>query len=631
MSSTTLRTYVLPRRALLPCAQALYALTRHAKDLRNSTVFVVRQVLSAYAGGQLKEDLAPAQAAMLMHVERCVAQVNAARAAKAKSKADAKADVESAKPPKLLARFEQVAKPFAILNATLLDNVVRALPAQDPQGPQSPGAAAANAYRSLPASAAQQVLRDVAESFTSWRKALVAYARNPEAFTGRPAMPGYLPRHARTVLALPWVALCSGRLPGLQERALYLDYARTQLLPDAARQALRDLDWAGAAEELRGRHGLGEAARPVELRLVPRAGRKTRVEVVFELVQPELLPVAALLEQALPTQLKGEEREEALRAQLAALPARHFAQVAGCDFGLNNLATVAYCSGARGFAVSGARIERWLAALDARLDAAISAATGPELRVLQARKDQDEHLSPAEWARLRSLRTEVHAQPQVRALRERRAGFVQDSAHRLTQGIVARLVAAGVQVLVVGQNKGWKNGAQQARNQARKGRAFNRRNHRIPHALLLAQLRYKARAAGVLVIATEESYTSKTSFALNEPLQSIARTKAQAPRPACASEIREPRTDEHSTADAVAPETAAAAKSTLAGRRVRHVFTVASAPVGWRRMHADLNAAFNVVRKAVLKFRWHAALSPLYELLWLSPKRGLQPMKLRPA
>jgi transposase len=48
-------------------------------------------------------------------------------------------------------------------------------------------------------------------------------------------------------------------------------------------------------------------------------------------------------------------------------------------------------------------------------------------------------------------------------------------------------------------------------------------------------------------------------------------------------------------------------------------------------MHADLNAAFNVVRKAVLKFQWHAALSPLYELLWLSPKRGLQPMKLCPA
>jgi putative transposase len=625
MSSTTLRTYVLPRRALLPGAEALYALTRHAKDLRNSAVFVVRQVLSAYAGGQLKEELAPAQAAMLAHVERCVAQVNAARVVKAEKARD---KAETAKPPKLLARFAQTAKPFAILSATLLDNVVRTLPAQ------GAGAHAANAYRSLPASAAQQVLRDVAESFTSWRKALAAYARNPEAFTGRPAIPGYLPRHARTVLALPWAALCSGRLPGLQERALYLDYARAQLLPDAQRQALRDLDWDRAAEELRGRHGLGEAARPVELRLVPRAGRKTRVEVVFELVQPELLPVAALLEQALPAQLKSEGREEALRAQLAALPAKHFAQVAGCDFGLNNLATVAYCSGARGFAVSGARIERRLAALDARLDAAISAATGPELRALQAKKDQDERLSPAEWARLRSLRTEVHAQPQVRALRERRAGFVLSSAHRLTQGIVARLATAGVQVLVVGQNKGWKNGAQQAHNQARKGRAFNRRNHRIPHALLLEQLRYKARAAGMLVIATEESYTSKTSFALNEPLRTIAQTRvqAQAPRPACASETREPRTDEHGRADAVAPETStAAAKPALAGRRVRHVFTVASAPVGWRRMHADLNAAFNVVRKVVLKFQWHAALSPLYELLWLSPKRGLQPMKLRPA
>ena len=37
------------------------------------------------------------------------------------------------------------------------------------------------------------------------------------------------------------------------------------------------------------------------------------------------------------------------------------------------------------------------------------------------------------------------------------------------------------------------------------------------------------------------------------------------------------------------------------------------------------------MRKAALKFRWNAKLSAAYELLWLSPKTGLSPMKLRTA
>ncbi len=597
MSSVVVRTYPLPRRALSAVEAAVYALTRHAKDLRNSAVFVIRQVLSAYANGTLKQDLEPSQVEVLAHLNRCVDEVNAMRRAKP-PKLDKKTGKVVA--PKLLPRFEETAQPFKVLDATLLDNVLRT----------REDVYAVNAYRCLPATAAQQVLRDVIDSFKAWAEALKAYAKNPNSFTGRPAMPGYLPRHARTLVAFPWGSLGSGRFKDVRGKELFLDYDRQEPLSDDAKQALWDFALREAVRALQRQRGLSEHAQPVEIRLVPQAGRKTKAEVVFKvLLEQELGPVARALEQGVSAELTGVAREKALRAQLAALSERHFKHVAGCDFGLNNLITLAFGGGQRGTVVSGQRIEARLVRLDERLDKAIAAATSLELRALQARKDQGERLGQAEMVQLRQLQAQVHQHPAVQQLRELRQHFLKDSAHRLTQGVIARLVEAGVQVLVVGQNKGWKNGAEQAQD---KGRAFNRRNLRIPHALLLEHLRYKAQAAGLLVVTTEESYTSKTSFALNESL----RTKEPQ---TTTSENSETRTDD------------AAAAAPLAGRRNKHVFKAPGAARGWERMHADINGAFNIIRKAVLKFKWRESLTPLYELLWLSPKKGLTPMRLRAA
>lgn len=586
-----MRTCLLPRRALRAQAAALFALTRHAKDLRNSTLFVIRQVLSAYERGQLKETLQPAQLEVLALANRCVDALNAQRVGKKGPDA------------KLLPRFEAQAQPFQILDVTLLDNVARALPDQHE----------VNAYRCLPATAAQQVVRDVLDGFKGWSASLKSYAQQPAAFTGRPAMPGYLSSSARAPVSFPWASLSSGRFKDIRGKALFLDYERQTPLSDQDKQALALLSLRDEVLALQQRQrlgqGPGECARPVEVRLIPGVSGETKVEVVFEVtLDVEPAPWVKRLTAAVGDSLTGVAREKAVMAQLAALPQEAHRHLAGADLGLNNVMSVAFGGGQRGFVVSAQRIEARLAHLDSRLDAAISKATPEALRALQARKDLSETLGAADWVRLKQLRAQVHQDAQVQRLRALRQQFLKGVVHRLSSGVIARLKAAGTQVLVVGLNKGWKNGAQQDQD---KGRKFNRRNLRIPHALLIEQLRYKAQAAGLLLVTTEESYTSKTSFALNEPLRRHASAQT------ASSDTGDTRTDEQ--------------PSSLQGRRRQHVFTSPQAPQGWARMHADLNGAFNIMRKAALKFRWHAKLSAAYELLWLSPKTGLSPMKLRTA
>ncbi|MFN3327160.1 MAG: IS200/IS605 family accessory protein TnpB-related protein, partial [Bryobacteraceae bacterium] len=245
----------------------------------------------------------------------------------------------------------------------------------------------------------------------------------------------------------------------------------------------------------------------------------------------------------------------------------------------------------RGLVVSGQRIERRLAHLDARLDAAIARYSSPELKALQSRKDRGERLNPAEMVQLRQERQQ----------------FLKSAVHRVTHGVVERLHAAGVHVLVVGQNKGWKNGAHQTQD---KGRAFNRRAHRIPHQLLLEQLRYKLHERGMLLVTTEESYTSKTSFALNEPLK--AHASVATPAKTASSETSEARTEATGQGHV---------RGKPGGTRRRHVFvSPGNVPWGWRRIHADLNGAFNILRKVLSKFQVHRLLCPAHELLWLSHK-----------
>ncbi len=222
---TLTRTYVLPRKALKALAPALLAVTRHAKDLENCATYAIRQVLSAYEDGQLKADLHDEQLAVLELANTCIERINEARVVKAHAKAELKSEQD--KPAKVLPLLTQSASPFGILDVTVLDNVVRELHSCNE----------VNAYGSLPGAAAQQSVRKVRGDFQNWLASLKSYKRSPEGFTGRPQMPGYKGKHERAIVKFPWGNLRSGKFVGIDNRALFSDYAQEQALTQNAKAA----------------------------------------------------------------------------------------------------------------------------------------------------------------------------------------------------------------------------------------------------------------------------------------------------------------------------------------------------------------------------------------------------------
>ena len=89
-------------------------------------------------------------------------------------------------------------------------------------------------------------------------------------------------------------------------------------------------------------------------------------------------------------------------------------------------------------------------------------------------------------------------------LSEKYAGLVEDRLHKISRAIVNDLSHRGVSTLVVGKNTGQKIG--------------NRLKNfvQIPLFRLVAMIKYKAELAGIKFIEVNESYTSGTSFLDNE-------------------------------------------------------------------------------------------------------------------
>jgi putative transposase len=143
-----------------------------------------------------------------------------------------------------------------------------------------------------------------------------------------------------------------------------------------------------------------------------------------------------------------------------------------------------------------------------------------------------------------------HSSRRIIELSNKRNRRVKDYLHKASRYIVDRLVAEGIGTLVIGYNQGWKQAVEI-------GRANNQTFVNIPHAQFVQMLSYKARLAGIHVILQEESYTSKCSFLDLEPV---------------AKQVK------------------------YAGRRItRGLFRSA----GGRLINADLNGAYNIIRKAI--------------------------------
>jgi len=154
-------------------------------------------------------------------------------------------------------------------------------------------------------------------------------------------------------------------------------------------------------------------------------------------------------------------------------------------------------------------------------------------------------------ARLQSLLPQDRTTSRrLEALTDKRNRRVNTYLHLVSRRIIEMLVAHRIGILVIGKNDGWKQ-------DINLGKRTNQTFVQIPHARFIEMLTYKAALVGIVVIVTEESYTSKCSFLDLEPVEKRER---------------------------------------YAGRRIKRGLFVAS---DGRRINADVNGSYNIMRKAV--------------------------------
>ena len=89
-------------------------------------------------------------------------------------------------------------------------------------------------------------------------------------------------------------------------------------------------------------------------------------------------------------------------------------------------------------------------------------------------------------------------------LSEKRAGLIEDRLHKISRAIIDDLSHRGVSTVIVGKNTGQKIG--------NKLKNFVQ----VPLFRLIGMIKYKAELAGIKFIQVEESYTSGSSFLDNE-------------------------------------------------------------------------------------------------------------------
>lgn len=444
-------------------------------------------------------------------------------------------------------------------------------------------------YRRLPAKSAQQVVLSVVDVWKAALAAMAAYAKNPSAFTGRPGFPDFLAKDDHYPLELPYAAM----KPGFPMPRMIAPLGDVSV---EAQRRFYGFDVKAAIAASCDKRGWADC-RPRHVRIVG-AGKSIKLEAVIELNKE--FPVGSFLHglfaqhgEVLRTHDTVEKRETFLKALLAD---RTDLRLAGIDMGLGNACAVAFSTGNRGIVHDAARLLSKMEKFDAKLDGMLAALTTPRMRELQAQQEKDGKLSKAERIELRKAQKAVFADPEYRRVVHDKGNVKADFEHKISHDIVETCRRHGIDVIVIGRNKRWKSQSMGAE----KNRAF----HSIAHARLISLVRYKAESHGIAVVTTEESYTSQSSFVDNDPLPVYEEGKKN--------------------------------EATFSGTRLtkdRNWFVRRNDVVKFerfRKVHADINAAFNIIRKLFTKFRFSGRLTFKYNVRWISPRIGATgPMSCR--
>ena len=110
------------------------------------------------------------------------------------------------------------------------------------------------------------------------------------------------------------------------------------------------------------------------------------------------------------------------------------------------------------------------------------------------------------------LPKKVYTSKKIRTLTQKRNNQVHEYMHQATSRIIDHLLKNGIECLVFGYNKNWKQNVNL-------GKKTNQNFVCIPFLKFKNMLKYKCEKYGIWFVETEESYTSKCSFLDNESIK----------------------------------------------------------------------------------------------------------------
>ncbi len=160
-------------------------------------------------------------------------------------------------------------------------------------------------------------------------------------------------------------------------------------------------------------------------------------------------------------------------------------------------------------------------------------------------------------AKLRSRLGHPGTTAQMERLTAHRMRQIDHYLHTASRRLIDLLVAEGIGTLCIGKNPLWKQDVGM-------GKRNNQNFVSVPHARFIEMLTYKAELVGIQVIVTEESYTSKASFLDADPLPVYDAQRQGSP--------------------------------IFSGKRLKRGLYQAA---DGRRLNADVNGAYNIVRKVL--------------------------------
>lgn len=166
----------------------------------------------------------------------------------------------------------------------------------------------------------------------------------------------------------------------------------------------------------------------------------------------------------------------------------------GIDLGVNNLATCGTNVG-RGIIIDGKPLKSMNQYYNKKL--------------AKMKSDNDALLDKELNKKVETQRH--HNTRNIERLCRKRRNKVKDYLHKASCRIFDYAASNDITTIVVGKNVGWKQ-------ECDMGTRNNQIFVQIPHAKFIDILTYKARAHGIMLVTTEESYTSKCSFIDNEEM-----------------------------------------------------------------------------------------------------------------